>query len=585
MNLRQQILIGAIVIAVLPLALAIQLIGSSTKDRFTELDTDRVTNQLKLVRDDLARQSVAVATALDALAQSIVDDNQFRLAILNQDADHDTFLRDFAPRQMSLMNLDMLQIQTEAGRVISSGHFRHSQGMMDQRLPTLLAHAPGEQALINARTAERSFLALARSRAVTIGGRTFHLVGGKLMDAARLKSLDRDGDLALAIVWPDGFEATSEKLRARLDQGLDILEVEYRLRRDGIIVRSEHLPLIWNGSLDNARLLVIHDRAGLRALIDDMKLRLILVLVFAAVLAIALATLLAGRVSKPLRDLAARTKDLDLGRLDVDFHSDRNDEVGRLTRLLGEMTSRLRTGVAKLRSAEQKATMGEMARQVNHDIRNGITPLRNVMRHLSEVNETEPERLAQVFSERRETLENGLAYLEDLATHYAKMIPGRANQRCHLAEIVAAVLADPGTGPGTGQQAKLVNAVPTSLPAIMADPVSLRRIFDNLVRNSLESLPDGRGTVTVDATVDEDPNLGELRILVSVSDTGEGIAPENLEAIFTDFFTTRAQGTGLGLSNVRRLIGDCGGTIKVRSKLGAGTTFTLSFPPPETSAL
>jgi len=91
--------------------------------------------------------------------------------------------------------------------------------------------------------------------------------------------------------------------------------------------------------------------------------------------------------------------------------------------------------------------------------------------------------------------------------------------------------------------------------------------------------------VTVDAAVDEDPNLGEMRILVSVSDTGSGIAPENLDAIFTDFFTTREQGTGLGLSNVRRLIGDCGGSIRVRSELGRGTAFTLSFPLPETSAL
>ncbi|MFT5233639.1 MAG: signal transduction histidine kinase [Candidatus Krumholzibacteriia bacterium] len=581
MNLRGQILIGAIVIALLPLALAIKLLGNSTEERFTELDTERVTNQLTLVRDDLTRQSFEVAAALDALAQTMTDDNAFRLAVLSDNPDRDTYLRDFAPRQMSLMNLDLLQIQTSSGRVISSGHFPHSRGTMDPHLPVLLARAPGEQALISARTAEKSFLALARSRQVTLGGTTFHLVGGKLMDAARLRNLDRDGDLAFAIVWPDGFDATSDRLSDHLDQGLDILEVEYRLRRDGIIVRSEHLPLIWDGALDNARLLVIHDRAGLRALISDLKLRLILVLVFAAVLAIVLATFLAGRVSKPLRSLAAQTEDLDLDRLDIEFQSKRKDEVGRLTNLLGAMTARLRTGVAKLRSAEQKATMGEMARQVNHDIRNGITPLRNVMRHLSEVNESEPDQLTVVFGERRETLENGLAYLEDLATHYAKLVPGQAAQPCHLADIIVAVLDDPGTG----HKAKLVNAVPANLPVIMADPVSLRRVFGNLVRNGLESLPDGEGSVTVDATVGEDPNLGELRILVSVSDTGEGIAPENLDAIFTDFFTTREQGTGLGLSNVRRLIGDCGGTIKVHSELGRGTTFYLSFPPPETSAL
>ncbi len=580
MNLRGQILIGTILMAVLPLALAIRVIGTVIEDRFTELDTNRVANQLALVREDLDRQSVNVATLLDALAETITADNQFRLATSGTRPDLATYLRDFAPRQMSLMNLDLLQIQASDGEVLSSGHFPHAHGQMDPRLHVLLDRAPGGQALISARTPQKSFLALGRSRPVTVGGRTFHLIGGKLMDAERLRSLDRDGDLALAIAWPDGFVATGKALTHRLETDEDVLEVEYRLRRDGIIVQSEHLPLIWEGKLDNARLLVTHDRAGLRQLLRDMNLRLGLVLLLAAGLAVLLATLLAARISKPLRDLAARTEDLDLGRLDAEFASTRKDEVGRLTNLLGEMTVRLKNGVARLRSAEQKATMGEMARQVNHDIRNGITPLRNVLRHLSEVSEKEPEQLPTVYGERRETLEGGLAYLEELATHYAKLSGGRAPERCHLDAIVSAVLDDPGTG----HQAKLVNAVPSSLPVIMADPISLRRIFDNLVRNALESLPDGKGTVTVDATVDEDPNLDELRILVSVSDTGEGIEAENLDAIFTDFFTTREQGTGLGLSNVRRLIGDCGGTIRVQSEPGHGTTFTLSFPPPETSA-
>ncbi len=127
-----------------------------------------------------------------------------------------------------------------------------------------------------------------------------------------------------------------------------------------------------------------------------------------------------------------------------------------------------------------------------------------------------------------------------------------------------------------------VNTVPGNLPQVLADPVSLRRIFDNLLRNALESLPEGTGSVTVDAAVDEDPHLEETRILVSVSDTGEGIPPENLEAIFTDFFTTRPEGTGLGLSNVRRLAADCGANIRVTSQPGHGTTFTLSFPIPDT---
>ena len=581
MNLRGQILLGSVALAVLPLVLVILTIRSGVQDRFTELDTARVEDQIGIVRDDLARQSNELATLLDKLAETIVDDNDFRLGAVGGHEDKRGYVLDFAPRQMSLMDLDMLLIQDDEGRTVSSGHFRGAYGALDPKLHTLLARARGGQALVAARTPEESFLALARSRPVTLGGHTFYLTGGDRLDQERLNSLNRDGDLALAVVWPQGSFATTATLAHRLAEGRPVLETEYRLRRGGAIVRSEHLPLVNDGRLDDAWLLVTHDRASLNKLLRDMNLRMSAVLLLAIVVSVLLAIFLSGRISRPLRDLADRTENLDLDSLDADFSlthiSSRNDEVGCLTRLLGDMTGRLRDGVKRLRTAEHRATMGEMARQLNHDIRNGITPLRNVLRHLSQVADDDPARLNAVFGERRETLEGGLAYLEDLASHYARLSPGRHPQECRLYEVIAEAMNDPSVTPG----AKLVNTVPVNLPMILADPVSLRRIFDNLIRNALESLPAGRGTVTVDAALDEDPNLEEMRILVSLSDTGEGIPPENLDTIFTDFFTTRPEGTGLGLSNVRRLAADCGANIRVTSEPGHGTTFTLSFPVPD----
>ena len=577
MNLRGQILLGSVALAVLPLVLVILTIRSGVQDRFTELDTARVDNQIRIVRDDLARQSAELATLLDKLAQTITADNDFRLGTVGGREDKRGYVLDFAPRQMSVMDLDMLLIQDDRGITVSSGHFRDAYGALDPKLTTLLSHARGGQALVATRTPEESFLALARSRSVTLSGKKFHLTGGDRLDQQRLTSLNRDGDLALAIVWPEGSFATSEALARRLADGKPVLETEYLLRRDGMIVRAEHLPLIIDGKLGDAWLLVTHDRASLNILLHDIDLRMAAILLLAIVVSVLLAIFLAGRVSRPLRQLADRTANLDLDSLNVDFSSSRKDEVGSLSRLLGEMTGRLREGVKRLRAAEHRATLGEMARQVNHDIRNGITPLRNVLRHLSEVADQNPDRLNDVFAERRETLEGGLVYLEDLATHYARLSPGRSPQNCRLYEVIAEAMTDPWVTPDM----KLVNTVPGNLPMIQADPVSLRRIFDNLIRNALESMPDGRGTVTVDAAVDEDPNLEEMRILVSVSDTGEGIPPENLDAIFTDFFSTREDGTGLGLSNVRRLAADCGANIRVTSEPGHGTTFTLSFPIPD----
>jgi len=576
MSLRSQILLVLVVLAVIPLLVVTQAIRSAVTDRFTTLDSERVTAQIRVVLDDLDRQSSELAVLLDRLAETMSRDNDLRLGLGGDDL-HRAYVLDFAPRQMSLMDLDMLLIQDDRGRTLSSGHFRSAYGQLDPELARLLARAPGGQALLMVRNPQGPFLALARTRPVILGGRTYHVTGGAQLDKNRLTSLARGGDLALGLVWPDGSFATTDWLSKILESGRDVLESEYILRRRGLMVRTDHLALITDSTMGDASLVVTHDQSLLQDLLRDMEIRLGLVLLLAVAGSIVLAVLLAGRISRPLRELADRTEGLDLDSLDVEFESKRRDEVGRLTRLLGTMTARLRDGVSRLRDAERRATLGEVARQVNHDVRNGLTPLRNVLRHLSEVARNEPDKLDTVFLERESTLEGGLVYLEDLATRYAKLSPDRRPEPCNLASVAAEVLDVPTAAPGV----RLINAVPTALPPVTADPVSLRRIFDNLVRNALESLEEGSGTITMDATVDEDPRLEEVRILVSVSDDGMGIEPEHLDDIFTDFFTTREGGTGLGLSNVRRLAADCGANIQVTSEPGRGTTFTLSFPLPD----
>ncbi len=574
MSLRTRILLGSSLLIVLPLLLVWQIVRTGVEDRFTAQDTGRVEEQMRIAREDLDRQSTRLEDLLTALAAGMRADNRFRLAAVAGREDLRSYLVDYAPRHMSLMDLDMLLIQNSEGRAVSSGHFRNAVGALNPDLPRLLGHVTSGQALITVRSPEGPFLALARTHPVALGETTFHLTGGIRLTPDNLKNLGHDGDLSVLIIWPNGLLTSSDTVAARFPTDALPAEVEYLLRRQGLIVRAVELPLIAEGDHHSAFLLVTHDQAALHRLLTDMNRRMAVVFAAALLAALILAVLLAGRISRPLRELAARTEDLDLDRLDVDFPADGRGEVGRLSRLLGEMTCRLRDGVHRLRAAENRATMGEMARQVNHDIRNGLTPLRNVMRHLTEVAENAPETLPTIFQERRETLEGGLTYLADLATHYARLSPGRVPQPCHLDRILAEALADPAHG----NLIKRINRLPANLPPIIADPVSLRRIFDNLLRNAVESLPDGKGTVEVNGYLAEDPLLEEMRILVEVSDTGVGIPAENLDLIFNDFFTTRPDGTGLGLSNVRRLLADCGATVHVASELGHGTTFTLSFP-------
>ena len=130
---------------------------------------------------------------------------------------------------------------------------------------------------------------------------------------------------------------------------------------------------------------------------------------------------------------------LDLDRLDVDFDPG-TDEVGRLSRLLGDLAARLRTSTARVREAERRATVGELARQVNHDIKNGLIPLRNVMRHLAQVAQDEPGALPAVYSERQQTVDSSIAYLETLATSYQRLSPTPSRRNCDLNALITDVV-------------------------------------------------------------------------------------------------------------------------------------------------
>ena len=578
MSLRLRILLVSLALTFLPLVVVMQITRGAVSERFTRLDNRRMEDQMRLARADLLRRSEAMNTQLETLARGMTDDNRLRLALLQvrEGGAPSSFLVDYASRQMTLMGLDLLQLQDANGRVLSSGHFRQSFGEEFSQLARLLSGAPRGQALIPARTAEGPFLAIARTTAVSLGGTRYDLIGGQRLDAHSLRDLSGDDDLDVVIAWRGGVLSTDAELTRRLEAHARPEEIPLALRQDNILVNWSEWPLLGDGEPGSAYLIITHDQAALQHSLRQLDLRLAIILAVALLVTGVLAVWSAGRLSHPLRRLSERAEELDFDSLDVRFEGEGRDEVGRLARLLNQMTARLRGGVDRLRDAEHRATLGEVARQVNHDVRNGLTPLRHVVQHLGEVAEKEPEKLVDIFRERRGTMEGSLAYLEELAAHYARLSPERRVGLNRLDAVISEALA--AQSPPDGIQ--LENRLPVNLPPVEADAVSLRRIFDNLLRNAVQSLPPEGGKIAVSAFLEEDPDLEEMRIQVEVSDTGVGIPAENLDLVFNDFFTTKSEGTGLGLSNVRRLAADCGARVRVQSEEGVGSTFILSFPLP-----
>jgi two-component system, NtrC family, nitrogen regulation sensor histidine kinase NtrY len=559
MSLRTRLLLAFALVVLIPIALLAFGFRQEMTRRLSQEYQRRVDGVVEIVREDLARESAGIAERLASLGGALVNDNRFRLAAVAGVEAERQYLLGYAGTAMRLTGLSMLQIQDEAGRIISSGHFRNEHGRIQPGLPSALSGARGVT-LLTTRSADREFLALARAEPIVIAGRTFTIVGGVAVDEAFLARLARDRAITVALEYPGGRLSTREPA-TREDAAVGGLEVPL------IRTRAEDAA-----EVVRARLEVTQPLTPLRLLLQSADTWFITAAAGAGIAAMLLAVWVSSRISRPLATLAEKTAVLDLDRLDVDFDPG-TDEVGTLSRLLGDLAARLRASTARVREAERRATIGDLARQINHDIKNGLIPLRNVMRHLTQVEETEPGALRSVFAERRQTIDSSIAYLETLATSYQRLSPPLVRRECDVNALVADVV---GAAQAHGH-VEFATDLPPNLPPIVGDPIALRRILENLTANAVDSLESKSGRITVTTEViDRQGELPAVRLIVA--DTGRGMSREECGQIFNDFYTTKQGGTGLGLSIVRRLVMDLHGTLTVDSAPGTGTRIIVDIP-------
>jgi signal transduction histidine kinase len=566
MTFRRRLLVAFLAAVLLPMMALGFLVRGEMTDRLAAQYERRVESLVRVIEEDLAGESERVARSLAVLRDALVDDNRFRRGAVDGAEEERVYLLDYAEGAMRAAGLSMLQIQDAAGRIVSSGHFRNDYDRMEPDLPGLLASAPGGAALVRARSPEGPFVAFATSDSFRVGNRRFTIVGGSMVDERFLGRLVRDRDMTATLDYPGGALFSADTLRSG----------DGATGRNGgrRIVRELSVPFIdaERGQIERASFLVAHDMAGLVALKKSVDRWILFAVVAALIVAVGVSAWLASRMSRPLAELADKTSRIDLDRLDVDFVSARKDEIGILSRGLGAMTERLRASAVLTKEAERRATLGELARQVNHDIKNGLTPIRNVFRHLSELARDRPDELPRVFQERKDTVDSSVSYLETLATHYARLSSRGESRPCDVNEIVRRVIADRTYSASAALRAELGEGA-----IVRADPLSLRRLLENLTDNAIDSLEGRGGSVTIETGVVTGEDGGR-RVRIVVSDTGVGMNEAEAAKIFNDFYTTKPHGTGLGLSIVRRLVMDLDGSIRVESEKGRGSRFVVELP-------
>src|SRR6185312_10026061 len=299
------------------------------------------------------------------------------------------------------------------------------------------------------------------------------------------------------------------------------------------------------------------------------------ILLGAAGLAVALAVFLFTlRTLRPLGVLRRRARQVAGGEYAQRTGVTSHDEIGDLAREFDAMADAIQEREKKLIRSERLATVGRMAAQIAHEVRNPLSAIGLNAELLGDELGREAEEARRLVA----SIIGEVDRLTEITETYLRFtrLPRPKLEREDLGALVTSVLAL-GRGELEKEGITLALEIAPDLPEIPADEAQLRQALINLVRNAREALASA-AEKRLSISLSADGPAG--RLLLRVADSGPGIEAGDLGRIFDPFFSTKAQGTGLGLALVQQIVVDHGGQIDVESAPGRGTTFLLVFPLP-----
>jgi signal transduction histidine kinase len=278
--------------------------------------------------------------------------------------------------------------------------------------------------------------------------------------------------------------------------------------------------------------------------------------------------ILSRRMARPVEALSEGTRRVAAGDLRTRIPRGAKDELGALVDSFNRMTEGLEAGREAERRAEREAAWREMAKQVAHEIKNPLTPMRLHAQHLLRAQEDGSPELPGITRKAAQVILRQAEALQRIASDFSAFarLPRRKPESLDLGAL-ARETADLYQG---AEGIEVTLEVAENLPPVTADREEMRLVLVNLCGNAMEAMPKG-GKLAIRLRHDR-------AVILEVEDTGVGIPPEDMPRLFDPAFSTKTRGTGLGLAIVQRAVEDTGGRITVRSEPGKGSVFTVTIP-------
>ena len=341
---------------------------------------------------------------------------------------------------------------------------------------------------------------------------------------------------------------------------------------DGIKYRSSY-SLIKNKKFKPIAILKlpnIADDGYYEKELNNFLIHLIQVYSLMVAMAFGLAYILSSFITKPIYDFAEKLRETSLKQKNEKIpFSARIKEINMLLLAYNRMIEELEKNAVVLAQNERDLAWREMAKQVAHEIKNPLTPMRLTIQSFQRKFDPENSNIRQKLNDFSESLIQQIDTMSSVASAFSDFasMPSQQNEILNVVEVIELTLDifhEDYIHFECSEQ-EIISKI---------DRTQLIRIITNLVKNATQAIPDDQETKMVLVTVIKQEN----QVIITVKDNGTGIRPENVSNIFEPKFTTKNSGMGLGLGIIKNIIENYNGTITFETKFGRGTIFIVTLP-------
>jgi two-component system, NtrC family, nitrogen regulation sensor histidine kinase NtrY len=288
-----------------------------------------------------------------------------------------------------------------------------------------------------------------------------------------------------------------------------------------------------------------------------------------------IAIIISNYVSRPVRMIIEKIKLVKLGRQNETLALIRKDEIGELVKEYNRMINELAKSTELLAKSEREYAWREMAKQVAHEIKNPLTPMKLSVQHLQRAWKNSDKDWDQRLEKFTQNMIEQIDSLSTIATEFsdfAKMPAGKKNKT----DLVDSITNSLKLFRNYDQIKILFNYDKNENYYVIGDKEQLSRVFNNLLNNAIQAIGSQKNGM-IELELQKKNNFNEI----SISDNGSGIPDEISTKIFSPNFTTKSGGMGLGLAIAKSIITSGGGEITFTSKKSTGTRFTIKLPSVE----